>query len=636
MTLLDNPLEFERVFYHLRRASIFRNTSRFDLARLVAMASTTSVAPGDTICVADNAPGAPSSPSFYLLLSGDFTLNGSALPSGIQSAIAGLEDVLRGTPRSISLTALSSGTVVEIPASATRGLLGTSSAFRQSLHPLLGLAPAPTPCILPSELGSTGNVVQFVTTIVDTPMSLLIELLAREIATRFSDTVLVLRACSPGQAPSPSPIQVPGSGLGALFYMYVDPIGNPGISATFSPQFDYVFLDGVTSSVVDIVVKMFFGHPQEYLTTPSIGSPRILQTSVVGQPPLPCSDELQFVNANAIKSTHGSHCRIRLDLVQVRALAQAWNPYMPLAMLDEGLTREMGVWARALTQRRTGLALAGGGVWSMQSVFIIRELCKRGVPLDVITGASAGAMIGGYYSVLGLPGLDLIVERGDSGVLDVVVALWMLIPGIAEAFFGYEFGGHACLENLDVDFRPNSTNLSIGEGVAFTRGPVATAVRAAASAPPLVAPTFSASQRFVDGAFSNNVAAQVLPYFGANLTFAANTYPPSFRPKPAWVPDFVTRLTSLGPLNRLFDFTVALNILANLTGKIEGGFADVAYNAAATIPFPFFLTTQFRLSSQIVAEASQNPDVLAAIDEFTARWEHSRRRGGRTWTTTPS
>jgi hypothetical protein len=79
-----------------------------------------------------------------------------------------------------------------------------------------------------------------------------------------------------------------------------------------------------------------------------------------------------------------------------------------------------------------------------------------------------------------------------------------------------------------------------------------------------------------------------------------------------------------------------LNILANLTGKIEGGYADVAYNAVTTIPFPFFLTTQFRLSTQIVTEASQNPDILAAIDAFTARWEHSCRRGRREWTTTPS
>jgi uncharacterized membrane protein len=128
----------------------------------------------------------------------------------------------------------------------------------------------------------------------------------------------------------------------------------------------------------------------------------------------------------------------------------------------------------------------------------------------------------------------------------------------------------------------------------------------------------------------------VLPYFGANLTFASNTYPPSNRPKPPWVPDIFTRVTSLGPVNRLFDFAVALNLLANLTGKVEGGYADVGYNATSIASFPFFYTTNFRLSSKMIAMASQDVAVQAAVDDFTVRWEHSRRRGRRTWTTTPS
>jgi hypothetical protein len=51
---------------------------------------------------------------------------------------------------------------------------------------------------------------------------------------------------------------------------------------------------------------------------------------------------------------------------------------------------------------------------------------------------------------------------------------------------------------------------------------------------------------------------------------------------------------------------------------------------------PFLITSQFRQASNMVAHAAQNPAVLAAVDEFTMLWEHSRRRGGRTWTTTPS
>ncbi len=635
MSLLDNPDEFIQIARQLRSTSVFRLTSRYDLVRLLAAATLKSAAAGQVICVPDIAPGAPSSASFFILLSGDYDLDGGTRLGGQVDGLVGIEDVVQHVPRSITLTAISKGTYLEIPAPGFLALIAASTPLRQTLVPLLELPPALPMFVAPSEAGVRGNIVQFLTTIMDTPLSLLIELLAREIATQFTDHVIVLRACPPGQVPSPAPVQVPGIGLGELWYAFVDPAAMPNATAAYTDAFDYVFLDGVPSLFVDTVVKLFFGYPEDYISPPPVGSARVLQTVVIGQPPLPCSKELYYINANPTKTSHASDCRIRLDLVKVRALAQVWNPYMPLTTIDETLAREMGVWARALTQRRTGIALAGGGVWSMQSVFIIRELNKRGVPLDVITGASAGAMIGGYYSVLGLPGLDLIVERGDSGFLDVVVGLWMLAPCIGQAFFEHEFGAHTCLDNLAVDFRPNSTNLTIGEGVAFTRGPVASAVRAAASAPPLVAPTFSASQRFVDGAFSNNVAAQVLPYFGANLTFAANTYPPSNRPKPTWVPDIFTRVTSLGPINRLLDFTVALNLLANLTGKVEGGYADVGYNATSNASFPFLTTTDFTRSSKMIEMAAQDPAVHKAIDDFTARWEHSRRRGGRTWTTTP-
>lgn len=635
MPLFNDPAEFDRIARYLRDTPVFRLASRFDLARLIHAATLHTAMPGQVICVPEPDPNGPKSPSFFILLSGDFTLDGATRIGGPRDGLAGIADILLQRPRTITLTAVSPGKYLEITAADFLALVESSTPLRQNLVPLFDLSAAQTTYVSPCENNCRGSIVQFVTNIIDTPLSLLIELLGREIATTFTDHVLVLRACAPNQSPSPAPVPVLGNGLGALWYMFVDP-NLPEVALAHAPGYDYVLLDGVPSSTVDTVVKLFFGYPDDYVTAPPVGTPRILQTSVIGQPPLPCSKELYFVNANPTKSTHSSDCRIRLDLVQLRALAQVWNAYMPLAPIDAGLAREMGVWARALTDRRTGIALAGGGVWSMQSVFIIQELRKRGVPLDVITGASAGALVGAYYSAFGLNGLDMLVERGDSGVLDAVVGLWTLNGCFAQAFFDYEFGAHTCLDNLDVDFRPNSTNLTIGEGVAFIRGPLASAVRAAASAPPLMPPAFNAHQRFVDGAFSNNLAAQILPYFGANLTFGANTYPPSKRPQPAWVPNFFTRMTSVGPINRLFDFTVALNLLANLTGKVESGYADVAYNATSNFPLPFLATANFCLSSKMVEHASQDAAVIAAIDEFTLRWEHSRRRGGRTWTTYPS
>jgi NTE family protein len=636
MTLVDDPNQFEQIARHLRGTSVFRFTSRYDLARLLDAATVKTAVAEEKICEADTSTNAPPSPSFYILHTGDYSLDGSTRLGGPRDGLVGIEDVIKRQPRSITLTAKSRGTYVEVPAGVFYALLSTSTPLRQTLVPLIDPSGIATTYVEPLETGVRGNIVEFVTTIVDAPLSLLIELLAREIATDFTDHVIVLRPCAPGQAPSPAPIQVPGTGLGGLWYAFVDPVANPESWIAYARQFDYVFLDGVPSTTVDTIVKMFFGYADDYVDPPPLGSPRLLQTAVIGQPPLPCSKELYYVNANPTRNTHASDCRIRLDMVKLRGLAQSWNPYMPIVSIDQGLEREMGIWARALTHRRTGIALAGGGVWSMQSVFIIQELSRRKVPLDVITGASAGALVGAYYSVLGLPGLDLMVERGDSGVFDVLEIFSFINGFVTQAFLDHEFGAHACLDNLDVDFRPNSTNLTLGEGVAFVRGPVTSAIRAASSAPPIIAASINGGERFVDGAFSNNLAAQILPYFGADLTFGANTYPPSRRPKSPWVPDFITRLTAGGPINRLTDFTIALNLLANLTGRIENGFADVPYNATSDFALPFVFTSNFRLSSKMVEFASQDIYVLAAIDEFTRRWEHLRRRGMRSWTSSPS
>lgn len=636
MPLLSNPAQFEQIVRHLRGTSVFRHVSRFDLARVLGSLTLKFATKGDVVASPDTSPNAPPATSFFILLSGDYDLDGGLRLGGLRDGLAGIEDVVQNVPRSITLTAKSNGTYLEVPAGDFRTVMTVSTPFRQSLVPILDVASLPTPYVAPSEAGARGNIVEFITTIVDAPLSLLIELLAREIATNFADRVIVLRACAPAQPPSPAPIQVQGTGNGEIWYAFVDPIANPNAALSYGDQYDYIFLDGVPSSTVDTVVKLFFGYPQDYVPPPAANSPRLLQTAVIGQPPLPCSKELYFVNANPTRTTHASDCRVRLDLVKLRALAQVWNPYMPLAVIDQALAREMGVWARALTHRRTGIALAGGGVWSMQSVFIIQELVRRNVPLDVITGTSSSALVGAYYSVLGVSGLDLLVERADSGIFDLMVVASIFTSCLAQTLLDYDLGSDACLDHLPVDFRPNATNLTLGEGVAFIRGPVNDAVRAAASAPPLTPPTFNGDQRFVDGAFSNNLAAQILPYFGANLTFGANTYPPSKRPQSPWVPNFVTRIASLGPLNRMVDFTIALNLLANLTGRVEGGYADVAYNATSNFALPFVITPNFRFASKMVQHASQDPTVLAAIDEFTLLWNHVRRRGGRTWTTTPS
>ncbi|MBL0339547.1 MAG: patatin-like phospholipase family protein [Bacteroidetes bacterium] len=51
------------------------------------------------------------------------------------------------------------------------------------------------------------------------------------------------------------------------------------------------------------------------------------------------------------------------------------------------------------TAQKTGLVLSGGGVRGMAHIGVIKALEENGIPIDFITGTSAGAIVGSFYSI---------------------------------------------------------------------------------------------------------------------------------------------------------------------------------------------------------------------------------------------
>ena len=51
-----------------------------------------------------------------------------------------------------------------------------------------------------------------------------------------------------------------------------------------------------------------------------------------------------------------------------------------------------------LGQEKVGLVLSGGGVTGMAHIGVIKALEENDIPIDYITGTSAGAFIGAMYS----------------------------------------------------------------------------------------------------------------------------------------------------------------------------------------------------------------------------------------------
>jgi predicted acylesterase/phospholipase RssA len=614
----------------LLRNPIFSTASPHDLGWLLSTATSYDVCAEAELCKPSQDVTA-----FFLLMEGIYKIEdhtesnryllGCGQPGGSIIGLEALINPTRGGKYEARVTTTSPGKYLSIPAHAVHALMTRSSAFRQAVQQGMHTGPiqleAVRTALTETAPGKVGTIVQFVSLVPGLPLPLLIFLLGQEIVRQFpADSVLIFR---PGGPEEPKLMRVPGLPRLAIAS------GRPEHVRPLSAQFEYVFLDGVSYDAPGLVVNLLCGTPdreREYLPA-HVNQPALLQTVVLTEQSRPCGCDLGWVGANWKPMEIVQSARLRINLSALRALSTNWSPATAPLAVGPTMRRSIAAWARAVTQRRTGLALAGGGVWSMQSIYVLRELHRRNVPVDVITASSASAMLGAYYATKGLEGLDQIMEQASSGQLDAMALLTMVTsPKVMSLFFAQSLGAQQCLEQLDLEFYPSSTNLTLGAGVSLVSGPLSTAITASSSSVPLVAATINQRQRLVDGAFSNNVPVQSLSYFNATLTFAVNTFPVARRPE-SCLPQPLQALCSMGPINRMLDFATAFNTLGSLAGALEGERAQVSWNFSTPVDLTYLTTINFYRTSEMVESASHDETLNARIDEFERLWRVLQRRG---------
>src|SRR5262245_59083924 len=59
---------------------------------------------------------------------------------------------------------------------------------------------------------------------------------------------------------------------------------------------------------------------------------------------------------------------------------------------------------------RIGLVLSGGGLRGASHLGVLQQLIEHRIPIDVIVGSSAGAIIAAYYAAVGLPLEELVQD----------------------------------------------------------------------------------------------------------------------------------------------------------------------------------------------------------------------------------
>ena len=209
-----------------------------------------------------------------------------------------------------------------------------------------------------------------------------------------------------------------------------------------------------------------------------------------------------------------------------------------------------------------GLVLAGGGARGAAHIGVLKYLEANNIPVDIVTGTSMGAIVGGLYaagyradeieslmldmdweaaliddvprqkrslqrriredrfSIAGSPGYDdgeLKIPSGAIQGQNVILALQRLTQPVAH------------IEDFDAlprRFRAVATDIVTGEMVVLERGDLALALRASMGVPAIFAPIELDGRLLVDGGITNNLPIDLAKEMGADIVIAVDITSP--------------------------------------------------------------------------------------------------------------
>jgi NTE family protein len=170
--------------------------------------------------------------------------------------------------------------------------------------------------------------------------------------------------------------------------------------------------------------------------------------------------------------------------------------------------------ARLLTGRAIGLVLSGGAARGFAHLGVIRALRQSAVPIDLIGGASMGAIVAAGVALewddaeLRARLRRAFVEKNP--INDYTLPLLALTRGDKVTRLLQEHFGEARIENLWRPYFCVSSNLTAGSAMTHLKGPLWRAIRASIAIPGILPPAIEGEDVLVDGGVINNFPVDVM------------------------------------------------------------------------------------------------------------------------------
>ncbi len=198
---------------------------------------------------------------------------------------------------------------------------------------------------------------------------------------------------------------------------------------------------------------------------------------------------------------------------------------------------------------RIGLALGGGAVRGAAHVGVLDVLDRAGLEPAVITGTSAGALVGALYAA-GMSPADISklahTLRWARLIRPARTRRALFETGRLATFLDGVLGGRG-FDALTLPFAAVACELTTGRRVVLRDGPVAGAVLASAAIPGVFPPVDRDGRLLVDGSLVDMVPAALAREMGADIVVGVDVSGPLPRRRPTTVLQIMVAVSTLQP-----------------------------------------------------------------------------------------
>lgn len=174
---------------------------------------------------------------------------------------------------------------------------------------------------------------------------------------------------------------------------------------------------------------------------------------------------------------------------------------------------------------KIGLAFSSGGARGGVHLGVVKTLIKAKIPIEAISGSSAGAIVAACYAcgTLGkLEGVLKMTKKKDLfKFLDPHLSSESFIKGQKATEFLNWLTDNKKFNQVNVELFVMASNITNGKEVVFTSGKIANALLASISIPPLFRPVKKGKTFLVDGGLMHGIPVEILKKNGCDFVIAS-------------------------------------------------------------------------------------------------------------------